>query len=432
MDFKITLCNLLCKATTSGNISFRDALRIYSLFDFYILRSSSPSYRFTQMKIMHHLIEATHPRARCAWTSMFFPAEILYPFNIYPLPPELLVGMFSTVGLSQDFLNLAEDMDVPKTMCSFHRAFIGLSKSGFLGAPFAVGATSLMCDGNLKSFAHVAGEQRAPFFFIDLPYESGDGSVEYVREQLEAVLRELSQLTGVRDYEGGLREAAKNANQTFSLMRRFYSLKKESLKNVYCGYEMANFAFPTYFMLGNPNLVKILEACCEDVENGENYNRFFKSIYTNKNARRIMWLHVAPQHDTALWTIIDNGRTAKVVCDEYSHQYYENYDPSDPLGSIAKRLICHSSNGPLERRIEHILKMAKDFKVDSIVHYSSWGCHQAAGNVYQLRQRLEEAGFAVLHLDGDVMDKRNEGAEQTRTRAEAFLECMGPSREIAG
>jgi len=429
--FKTVISGLLYKAIASGNISFHDALRIYRIFDLYISRSRSPSARFTQKKVLGHLIEATHPQARCAWTSVLFPAEILHPFNIYPMTLEVVAGIFSTVGLSQVFLNLAEGMDVPKTMCSFHRALIGISGSGFIGEPFAVGATSLMCDGNVKSFAHVAGEQRAPFFFIDVPFEAGDESVGYVRGQLEAVLRELSQLTGVRDYEAGLAESVKNANQTFSLMRRFYSLRKESGKNLFCGHETANLAFPMHFMLGSPNLVKIIRARCEDVENGGRHNRFFKSLYTNAQARRIMWLHIVPQYDTPLWTIIDNGCAAKVVCDEYSNQFYGDYDPTDPLGSIAKRLICHPSNGPIERRIEHILDVARDFRVDGIVHYSSWGCHQAAGNVHLLRQKIEEAGFAFLNLDGDAVDRRNQGEGQMRTRAEAFLEGIRPSREVA-
>jgi benzoyl-CoA reductase/2-hydroxyglutaryl-CoA dehydratase subunit BcrC/BadD/HgdB len=422
MPAKIFVARYLYKAISSGWISFNSAARLYGLMDFYFSRAKPPSGRFSSKLVIRYLREATSPGTRSAWTSILFPAEMLYAFGVYPITLEVISGLFATLGLTRHFLNASDENDVPATMCSFHRMLMGISNRKILGKPSLVGATSLLCDGNLKSFGEVAKEQKVPFIFIDIPNEDNKEAVFYVKEQLSSAMATLSKITGIYDYEGRIRAAAENVNKTFDLFKRFYELQKTNGKNLFCGYEIANFCFPHHFMLGSDNIMKILEKRCEDIESGKKPNSRFKTLFTCRDAKRLMWLHITPQYDTSIWDIIDDGERARIVCDEYSSVLYEPYDLNDPLNSIAKRLIRHPSNGPIERRLEHIIKTAKDFKVDGIIHYSSWGCHQASGNVYLLGKKLESAGFRFINLNGDPVDPKNSSLEQHRTRLEAFLE----------
>lgn len=422
MNSKKLIAKALYKAVSNRTLSFNKAIRVYDKLNAVLARSKSPSARFCGRHVNKHLISATMPGSRAMWSSVLFPAEILVPFGLKAVTLEVIAGVFSTLGLSREFLDSAERNGAPLTMCSFHRMLLGISKQKFIGRPFAVGATSLLCDGNVKSFAEVAKEHSAPFFFIDIPYENSASSIKYVKEQLYSICERLAGMTGVLNYEDAIKKVVTNANKSFELLRRFYELRKKSYKNLYCGHETANFAFPNHFMLGDPNLLTMLEARCKDVEAGIKHNRFYRSLHYNKNARRLMWLHIVPQYDNLMWEIIDDGVKARVVCDEYSSPYFEDYDINDPLASIARRLIEHPSNGRLERRIEHILKVARDFKVDGMIHYSSWGCHQAAGNVHLLGKKLQEKGYKFLNINGDAVDENNLSFEQHRTRLEAFLE----------
>lgn len=425
MAAKDVVARRLYNAVSKGYISFNEALRLYKVLDLYFSRTKSPAGKFFGREIIKYLARATSPEMKNAWTSVLFPAEILHAFRIYPITLEVISGTFSSLGLSPIFLNKAETLDVPPTMCSFHRMLMGVSKSGILGTPDVVGATSTLCDGNVKTFAEVAKEQRVPFIFIDVPYEESKEGVLYVKEQLESALHTLAQLAKVKNYQDNLRGVLESANRSFSLFRRFYDLQRVSRKNIFRAHEIANFAFPNHFLLGRKELVKMLEKRCDALKSKGKHNRFFASPFVSEKARRLMWLHIVPQYDTPIWKIIDNGEETRVVCDEYSTVLYEDYDLSDPLGSIAKRLINHPSNGPIEKRVAHILKVARDFRVDGIVHYSSWGCHQAAGNVYILERELEAAGYRFLNLNGDAADRRNSSPEQHRTRIEAFLENYG-------
>lgn len=422
MSVKHKIGAILYKSVANDRFSFNTAVKIYGVADTFLGRKKSPSGRFTRKNILGHIEDATNPNNKMAWTSVGFPCEVLYLFDIYPMMLEAIASTFATIGLSPVFIDKADSEEIPNTMCSFHRVIIGASETKFLGTPSLVAATSIMCDGNSKSFYVAANNKNVPFLFIDIPYEYSEEGVWYVKDQLQNAIKMFEDISGIKYNKDKFELIVKKVNEAFGLSRKFYKLKQNSSVNTYQGYEIAGFAFPRYFMLGSNRLVNVLRERCRDVEKGLGYNRFYKKRNSRKSARRIMWLHITPQYDNDMWSIIDNGKTSKIVCDEYSSTNLEDYDISDPLGSIAKRLITHPSNGPLERRIDHILKVAKDYKVDGIIHYSSWGCHQAAGNVQILGKALIAAGYKFLNINGDSIDQRNSSTEQHRTRLEAFLE----------
>lgn len=423
MAVKNEIAGRLFKAVRSGRLTFHSSIRLYKVIDGHLSKKLSESNRFASRKIIEHMLAATSPGAKSAWTSVLFPCELLYPFGIYPLTLEVLAATFSTLGLSPSFLDRSDASDVPPTMCSFHRVLIGLAKSDFIvSMPLLVGSTSVMCDGNVKSFAEAAKEKNVPFIFVDVPYEEGEDGVSYVRNQLKDVVRQLEDAASVKFDSERFGGVVLNINRSFGLARRLYELRRTSRSNISRGFETANFIFPMHFLLGSEALPGILDAKCTDLREGKRHNRFFGSLYYGKAVKRIMWLHVVPQYDTPMWGIVDNGVNTRMVCDEYSALHFEDYDLKDPLGSIAKRLVNHPSNGPLERRIRHILKVARDFAVDGIIQYSSWGCHQSSGNVMALGRAIEGAGYKFLNLNGDAVDPRNASFEQMRTRIEAFLE----------
>lgn len=421
MALDIKMAGILYNSVTSSRISFHTSIKLFRYVNIYRARHKCVSEKLVAKKMIEHMLKVTDPDCVGAWTSVAFPSELLNPFGIYPIPLEVVAGVFSRLGLAPTFLDIADSDDVPNTMCSFHRILLGLSKARFLGRPRLVGATSFLCDGNVKSFPEVARDHGVPFLFIDVPYGYSEEGVWYVRKQLESALKTVSDLTGRKIGQGDLSAIARRSNEAFSLARRFYQLRRKSFKNLYRGCEVANFVFPLHFLLGSGLLPDILRKRCSDVESGTRHHRFYKSLNYSKSAMRLMWLHIVPQYNTHMWNIIDNGENARIVCDEYSAPYFEDYDPADLLGSIAKRLINHPSNGPIERRIEHVLKVAADFNVEGMIHYSNWGCHQAAGNVQLLGKAIQDAGYKFLSLNGDAIDQKNTSLEQHRTRLEAFL-----------
>ena len=405
-------------------LSLQTILDVMGIVEYQLSKQMSPAGRSLRSIQVKALKSAVNGGDKTVWTSILFPAEILYPFGLQPLTLEVFGAVLSIVGLSSHYLNIADSRSIPQTMCTFHRLMLGLSLDRFLKMPRMVGATSSMCDGNIKSFALSAKDQNVPFLFLDIPHEKNLHSVKYLKDQLMEVAEHLSSFTGVKVSEAEWKEQAKLVSRQITLKNDFLNNYAKQCVNLFRGYEIANFAFTFYYLLGGPLLEKLLIKMGHDVVSCTHPHKKYKALKLNSTAKRLMWLHIVPQYPTPIWDLTDNGVYAKIVCDEYSATALDPYDGDDFFGSVAERLINHPSNGRLEKRISHIISTAKKFNVDGIIHYSSWGCHQASGNVSLIEKTLEDEGFPVLSLSGDATDVRNASVEQHRTRLEAFLECL--------
>ncbi len=418
-----------------GVLTPASVMKLAAAADVIMSRQKSPAGKFLRQNQLKNIRAALEPKARRAWISVFFPTEILHPFGIRPLSLEVLAGIFSTAGLSKEFLAGADALGVSNTMCSFHRLLIGLGRSGYFAAPDVVASTSLFCDGNLKSFSEVAQMTKKPFLYLDIPYEYTETGVAYLKEQLDAAARKVAELVNVKYSIDLIRASVAKAQEGLVRLKKIYNLRRERPQNMFRGYEMVSFCFPSHYLLGSDLLINIADRIIKGLESGTEEHKYFAryvaqdfspaNIGRTKVLRymsRFMWMHIVPQYDTPLWDLLDNGLTARMVCEEYTKPYFEGYDLKDPYGSIAKRLILHPSNGKMERRVQNALTIAREFDVDGVIHYSSWGCHQATGNVQMLERAFESAGFKFLNLNGDAVDESNTTFDQHRTRIEAFME----------
>jgi|GEM_PF-4626930 len=409
-------------AIKKGLIKPSSAFGLFGKCDFILSRKLSSAGKYLRRSQLKQMIQGLTPSERRAWISVFFPTELLYPFGIIPLSLEILSGLFSTVGLSEEFLEIASSAGVPSTMCSFHRLLYGLCASGHFAHPDIVAATSLFCDGNLKSFSEAARENGRDFFFVDVPFEYNSTSIKYLKEQLEAMTRRLAEKFGVSYSPELIVSSVAKADVALKKLKRIYELRRARFTNAFRGFEMISFCFPSHYLLGSELLSDIADKIIESVSSGKDRHRYYRLASLSPKAKRLMWMHIVPQYDTKIWDLIDNGINSRIVCEEYTAPYFEGYDLRDPFGSIARRLILHPSNGPLQRRIDNAVRIARDFDVDGVIHYSSWGCHQAAGNVSIVEREFERQGIKFLNLNGDAIDRKNTTFGQHKTRIEAFLE----------
>ena len=78
--------------------------------------------------------------------------------------------------------------------------------------------------------------------------------------------------------------------------------------------------------------------------------------------------------------------------------------------------------GPVERRLEILVQLAHDYRVDGAINPALWGCRQSSGIRLLFSDYLRSAGVPVLHLDLDCVDERNSFDGQIVTRLEPFME----------
>ncbi len=94
----------------------------------------------------------------------------------------------------------------------------------------------------------------------------------------------------------------------------------------------------------------------------------------------------------------------------------------DQLQAIAERYMqihcaCFTPNA---ERIEDIVRLAREYRVDGVVHYSLLFCHTYAIEAIRVARALEKEGIPLLALETDY----GEDSGQLRTRIDAFLEMI--------
>uniref|UniRef100_A0A7V4TID2 2-hydroxyacyl-CoA dehydratase n=1 Tax=Candidatus Caldatribacterium saccharofermentans TaxID=1454753 RepID=A0A7V4TID2_9BACT len=97
---------------------------------------------------------------------------------------------------------------------------------------------------------------------------------------------------------------------------------------------------------------------------------------------------------------------------------------SSPSGGAARAREWLCFFGKNSSRQGRILEALKRYDAEGAIQFTQWGCRQSQGMVVLLREKLLEAGYPVLFLDGDHLDRRHSAPEQLRTRLEAFVEVL--------
>ena len=122
---------------------------------------------------------------------------------------------------------------------------------------------------------------------------------------------------------------------------------------------------------------------------------------------------------------------AAVVCEETctGTRYFENLvdetkeNLEDQYKAIAERYMgincaCFTPN---HGRVDDILRLAKEYKVDGVIDVNLKFCCLYDTESYTVEKALKEAGIPVLSIETDYTDA---DAEQLRTRIEAFIEML--------
>jgi len=98
-------------------------------------------------------------------------------------------------------------------------------------------------------------------------------------------------------------------------------------------------------------------------------------------------------------------------------------EDKDPMLALAERYIkipC-SCMSPNNRRIDNILELAREFKVDGVVYYTLQFCHGYNIEKYMVQQALKNEGIPMLAIETDYSDS---DVEQIGLRVDAFMEML--------
>ena len=255
-----------------------------------------------------------------------------------------------------------------------------------------------------------------PFLYlISVPHKVDDELIAWHRDELARLKESIEKTFGVKITDASLRNAIDVYNETRSLLRELYNLRKgknpqltgaETLSVIVAGFSLPK---STY----NELLKQLLD------ELGE------REGISGYRARLMIAGSGGCDNPAYLQVIEDLG--GLIVTDSLcfgSRYFWEPVEVGDdPLLSLAKAYLnrpsCPRMVGNVGERSDYIKQMVNDFDVDGVVFQRIRYCDLWGGQLLHLEKEMKESSIPMLSIDREY----SLGAVgQLRTRIQAFLE----------
>lgn len=376
------------------------------------------SGQYVARMVMKNIIRALAKPENTAMVSIFVPGELLTAAGLTPYSVEALSCFIAGTKCEQAFLRKTEEEGFPETMCSYHRVFLGAALSRLLPKPKCTVYTNLACDGNMMTFPYLKQTYELPGFYIDVPYEKNQESVQYVAEQLRNLKKILEDVTGRQITEEAVAKAVDNSKKAAINYQKQLSLRKDhdpvtSLTNELYA------IFMCHLMAGSEVSLKYTQMLLEDVKKAP-----------KGEGLHVLWMHIMPFLQEPVKEVFNYSKTMHIsACDFVADGFRMMYS-DDPYEALAEKMVYCIYNGSVKQRIEMARELAKETQADGGVLFAHWGCKGTIGASSLIKSSLEESGLPTIVLDGDGCNPANTSDGQVSTRLQAFVEMLEESREV--
>lgn len=356
---------------------------------------------------------------RVAWCGVAAPFDLLNAMGVTSCFVEFVGAMLASTGNVAPMLELAEQTGYATDICSYHRAINGAARQGLMPEPDFLIATTCPCSSGMATVENLARHFKKDLFVLNIPSREDQESVRYLADQLRSLVEFVTAHTGRPLEPAHLGATMERANRAREILVEVYELAR-AVPSPARRRDLVNFSFIMMLLAGT-------EAA---IETAEVYQDEFKQKVAAGTAGvdgeklRLLWIQNRIQFKNPLEKWIEEEFGAAVVVDELNDVTWDPVDPDEPYEGLARRLLSFPLNGPIERRIEHLQRQAKDYRVDGVLAPCHWGCRQGTGARGLMSDGLKQIGVPFLALEVDCIDPRQFSEGQLRTRLQAFIELL--------
>ncbi|UCE28767.1 MAG: 2-hydroxyacyl-CoA dehydratase [Candidatus Bathyarchaeota archaeon] len=370
-----------------------------------------------------------------AWVASTFPIEILQAMDITPIWPENYASVCAARQVSVQLAEVAERHGYSRDLCSYARTVIGsvltektqdLPEGGMPKPNFLVASTAA-CDTHLKWFQILSHHLKRPLFLLDVPYNTTGADAENLEPQLiRQYVSQLEELAAFLEKQTNnpldrnkLRKSITLSDRTSKLWLEIQDCRK----NIPAPMGARDAFSAIFFMLSTPaaqDAVDFYEKLLDEVK-----GRARNGVGKIENERyRLIWDNLPMWFNLKFFNYLNN-LGAIVVAETFSHVWTGSLDSSKPFESLARKYLPNFANCSIERRIDLILNLTKDFRANLIILPTNWGCRMMSiGEIIVKEAVYKKTEVPSLILDVDSSDSRNYDEYQVKTKLETYLKTL--------
>ncbi|MDD4550282.1 MAG: double-cubane-cluster-containing anaerobic reductase [Syntrophomonadaceae bacterium] len=314
---------------------------------------------------------------------------------------------------------------LPANTCPLIKASVGARLDGtcpfFKIADMYIGETT--CDGKKKAWEIL--NQEVPVHVMDLPQMKRPKDIKAWEDEIKTLLKVVEETTGKEVTAATLGEQIKVINNKRKALARLYATRKNfpvpiSGKDTLVITQIAFYDDPTRF---TDQVNKLCDELDERIAAGE-------GVFPADAPRILITGTPMAIPNWKLHHCIESLGAAVVVEELCTGvRYFENLVDEtgttidEQISALADRYMktncaCFTPN---PGRIEDILRLAKDYKVDGVIDCNLQFCGLYSTESHLVQQALKKADIPIMHLETDYSEQ---DFEQMRTRVEAFLEML--------
>ena len=353
--------------------------------------------------------------------------KVIGTFCVF-VPEELVLAADAVqVGLcaGAEIGKEAAEKILPRNTCALIKSFVGFKLARL--CPFiescdlVVGETT--CDGKKKAYEIFA--EYAPVYVMEIPQMKQACDRDLWKAEILRFRAEIEQVTGKEITAAKLKEAIRLVNARRRVLQRLNRLRAVvpapiSGRDALLINQISFYDDPVRFTGKIGQLCDELET---RVKAGEGV--------APKDTPRLM-LSGCPMA-VPNWKLpyIIESSGAVIVGEESCIGARSTRDLVDESGDTLDEMLdalvdrymkidcaCFTPN---TERLDHIVAMARDLKVDGVIHYGLSFCQPYAMEAFKVEKALTAAGIPMLSLETDYS---MEDVEQLKTRVEAFVEMI--------
>lgn len=398
------------------------------------LKSTSGFYRNYVKKFYEDAHRAKAEGRPVAWVASTFPVETLQAMDVVPVWPENYASVCAARQLSVELCERAEREGFSRDLCSYSRCVLGsmfgyekeLPEGGLPRPDFLV-TTTCACDTHLKWFQVASRMYKAPLFLLDVPYNTAGGDsdhldkthIKYYGSQLEELFAFLEKQTGTKLDMSKLEETLAISNWTSKLWMEIQDYRKTAP----CPMDARDAFSAVFFMLCVPGSQLAVDFYTQLRD--ELRQRVKEGIGAIENERfRLIWDNLPLWFNLKIFEYL-NSLGAVVVSEVFSHTWAGSLDPSKPFESLARKYLPNMANSNIQRRIDIIVSLVKDFHVNGVILPTNWGCRMMSiGETIVRDAVLKKLGVPSLIVDVDSSDWRIAGEAQVKEKFATFIETL--------